>query len=96
MWVRAYLILRFHKFIQNQQVIPRGPCDDTKQCAILLGLQVQSVVARVNFLHKGTRGLCQTLGEQSKKLSSFSSGNLQNNLLILRPQLHRVVVKHKM
>jgi hypothetical protein len=63
MWVRACLILRFHKFIQSQQVIPRGPCDDTKQCAILLGLQVQSIVARVNFLHKGTRGLYRTLEE---------------------------------
>jgi hypothetical protein len=36
-----------------------------------LGLQVQSVVTRVNFLHKETRGLYRTLGEQSKKLSSF-------------------------
>jgi hypothetical protein len=29
--------------------------DDTKQCATLLGLQVQRVVARVNFPHEGTR-----------------------------------------
>jgi hypothetical protein len=36
-----------------------------------LGLQVQSVVARVNFRHEETRGLYQTLGEQLKKLSSF-------------------------
>jgi hypothetical protein len=68
--------------------------DDTKQWATLLGLQVQSIVARVNFPHEKTRGLYRTLGEQSKKLSSFSLGNLQNNLLILRPQLRRVVVKH--
>jgi hypothetical protein len=68
--------------------------DDTKQCATLLGLQVQSIVARVNFPHEKTWGLYRTLGEQSKKLSSFSLGNLQNNLLILRPQLRRVVVKH--
>jgi hypothetical protein len=67
---------------------------DTKQCVTLLGLQVQSVLARVNFPHEETQGLYQTLGEQSKKLSLLSSGNL-NNLLILRPQLHRVVVKHK-
>jgi hypothetical protein len=45
--------------------------DDTKQGANLLGLQVQSVVARVNFPHEETRGLYQTLGEQSKNLSSF-------------------------
>jgi hypothetical protein len=32
---------------------------------------VQSVVARVNFPHKKTRGLYRTLGEPSKKLSSF-------------------------
>jgi hypothetical protein len=36
-----------------------------------LGLQVQSVIARVNFCHKETRGLYQTPGEQLKKLSSF-------------------------
>jgi hypothetical protein len=44
--------------------------DDTKQCATLLGLQVQSVVTRVHFPHEGTRGLYRTLGEQSKNLSS--------------------------
>jgi hypothetical protein len=31
--------------------------DDTKQCATSLGLQVQSVVARVNFPHEGTSWL---------------------------------------
>jgi hypothetical protein len=36
-----------------------------------LGLQVQSVVARVNFPHEETQVLYQTLGEQSKKLSLF-------------------------
>jgi hypothetical protein len=45
--------------------------DDTKQGANLLGLLVQIVVARVNFLHEETRGLYQTLKEHSKKLSSF-------------------------
>jgi hypothetical protein len=48
-----------------------GTCDDTKQGANSLGLQVQSVVARVNFPHEKTRGLYRTLGEQLKKLSSF-------------------------
>jgi hypothetical protein len=41
------------------------------------------------------QSLYRTLGEQTKKLSSFLSGKLQNNLLVLCPQLHRVVVKHK-
>jgi hypothetical protein len=72
-----------------------GGTDDTKQCATSLGLEVQSVIARVNFPHEETWGLYRTLGEQSKKLSLFSSGNLQNNFLVLRLQLHRVVVKHK-
>jgi hypothetical protein len=71
------------------------PIDDIKQCATLLGLQVQSVVARVNFLHKETQGLYRTLREKSKKLSSFSSSNLKNNFFVLCPLLHRVVVKHK-
>jgi hypothetical protein len=74
---------------------PSGCTDDTKQCATSLELQVQSVVARVIFPTRMTRGKYRTLGEQSKKLSSFSSGNLQNKLLVLHPQLHRVVLKHK-
>jgi hypothetical protein len=59
--------------------------DDTKQCATSLGLQMQSVVARVIFPTRMTRGKYRTLGEQSKKLTSFSSGNLQNKLLVSRP-----------
>jgi hypothetical protein len=74
---------------------PENSLDNTKQCATFLGLQVQSVVARVKFPHEETRGLYRTLEEQSKNLSPFSSGNLQNMLLVLRPQLHRVVVNHK-
>jgi hypothetical protein len=50
---------------------PKNSFDDTKQCANLLGLQVQSVVTRVNFPQEETRGLYRTLGEQSTKLSSF-------------------------
>jgi hypothetical protein len=45
--------------------------DDTKQGANSLGLQVQSVVARVNFSHKKTWDLNRTLGEQLKKFSLF-------------------------
>jgi hypothetical protein len=57
-------------FVPRQQR-PENSLDDTKQGANLLGIQVQSVVARVNFLHEETRGLYQTLGENSKKLASF-------------------------
>jgi hypothetical protein len=72
-------------FHSSSTTAPKNSLDDTKQYATLLRLQGQSVVARVNFSHKETRGLYQTLMEQSKKLSSFSSGNLQNKLLVLRP-----------
>jgi hypothetical protein len=41
----------FYELMENRCV-----CDDTKQCATLLGLQVQSVVARVIFPTKMTRG----------------------------------------
>jgi hypothetical protein len=51
--------------------MPENSFDDTKQGANSLGLQVQSVVARVNFFHEETWGLYRTLGEQSKKLSLF-------------------------
>jgi hypothetical protein len=40
--------------------------DDTKKCATSLGLQVQSVIARVNFPHGRTRGLYKTLGNSRK------------------------------
>jgi hypothetical protein len=83
----------WQKFCSRRLGVFEG--DDTKQCATSLGLQVQSVVARVIFSQEKTRGLYRTLREQSKKLSSFSSSNLQNNFLVLCPQLHRVVVKHK-
>jgi hypothetical protein len=56
---------------------------------------VQSVVARVNLPMEETQGLYRTLGEQSKNSLCSRQVTLQNNLLVLRPQLHRVVVKHK-
>jgi predicted nucleotidyltransferase len=51
--------------LQEVWVLRKQHYDDTKKCATLLGLQVQSVVARVNFPHEGTLGLYRTLGEQS-------------------------------
>jgi hypothetical protein len=53
-----------------------------RKCA-KLGLQVQSVVARVNFPHEGTRGLYRTLGEQSKKLCSFFFQQPAKQFLVL-------------
>jgi hypothetical protein len=44
-------------------MMPENSLDDTKQCATLLALQVQSVVARVNFPHVETRGLYRTRRE---------------------------------
>jgi hypothetical protein len=58
-------------FLCSPATAPENSLHNTKQGANSLGLQVQSVVARVNFPHEETRGLYQTLGEQSKKLSSF-------------------------
>jgi hypothetical protein len=69
--------------------------DDTKQGANSLGLLVQIVVARLNFLHEETQGLYRTLREHSKKLSSFFVKQPTKKILVLCPQLHRVVVKHK-
>jgi hypothetical protein len=62
------------------------PLDDTNQYASSLGLQVQSVVARVNFPYEGTRGLYRTFKEQSKKLPLFSSGNLKEHGALIRLQ----------
>jgi hypothetical protein len=48
-----------------------------------LGLQVQSIVARVNFSHERTQGLYRTLGEQSKKLRSFFFQQPAKQFLVL-------------
>jgi hypothetical protein len=93
--LRSRKLAVVNAFLCSRAMALENSLDDTKHCATLLGLQVQSVVARVKFPHEGTRGLYRALGEQSKNLSSFSSGNLQNNLLVLHLQLHRVVFKHK-
>jgi hypothetical protein len=58
-------------FLYFPATAPENSLDDTKQGVNLLVLQLQSVVARVNFLHKETRGLYRTLEEQSKNLSAF-------------------------
>jgi hypothetical protein len=47
------------------------------------------------YPHKDDSGLISNFGGTVEKLSPLSSGNLQNKLLVLHPQLHRVVVKHK-
>jgi hypothetical protein len=54
--------------------IPRG-ADDTKQCATLLELQVQSVVARVNISPRGNSGFI-----------SNSQGTVEKALFILVEQ----------
>jgi hypothetical protein len=58
-------------FLCSPVMVLENSLDDTKQGANLLGLQVQSVVASVNFSHEETRGLYRTLREQLKKLSLF-------------------------
>jgi hypothetical protein len=93
--LRSWKLAVVNAFLCSPATTPENSLDNTKQCATLLGLQVRSVVARVKFSHEETWGLYRTLGEQLKKRSSFLLGNLQNMLLVLRPQLHRVVVNHK-
>jgi hypothetical protein len=51
-------------FLCSPAMALENSLDDTKQCATLLGLQVQSVVARVIFPIRMTRGNYQSLGEQ--------------------------------
>jgi hypothetical protein len=52
--------------------MPKNSLNDTKKCATSLGLQVQSVVARVKFSHEGTRGLI-----------SNSQGTIEKALFVL-------------
>jgi hypothetical protein len=67
-------------FLCSSATSPENSFDDTKQGANSLGLQVQSVVERVNFPHKETRGLYRTLGEQSKSSLRSLSSNLQKKI----------------
>jgi hypothetical protein len=53
-------------FLCSLTTVPENSLDDTKQCATSLGLQVKSVVARVNFPHEGTWSLYRTLRESQK------------------------------
>jgi hypothetical protein len=94
--LRLMKLVVVNTFLCSPATTPKNSLDDTKQGANSLELQVQSVVARVKFPREETRGLYRTLTEQSKISLRSSSSNLQNNFLVLCPQLHRVVVKHKM
>jgi hypothetical protein len=69
--LRSMKLAVVNAFLCSPTTTPENSLDDTKQGANSLGLQVQSVVARVNFPHEETWSLYLTLGEESKKLSSF-------------------------
>jgi hypothetical protein len=69
--LRSIKLAVVNALLYSPATVPKNSLDDSKQGANSLGLQVQSVVARVIFPHEETRSLYQTLGEQSKKLSSF-------------------------
>jgi hypothetical protein len=66
-------------------------------CTNLLGLQVQSIVAKAYFLQKGDSRVYIELSRIGLEDEFFlcSSSNLQNKFIALCSQLHRVVVKHK-
>jgi hypothetical protein len=93
--LRSINLAVVNAFLCSPATSPENSLDDTKQGVNSLELQLQSVVSRVNFSHEETEGLYQTLGEQSKKLSSFFVKQPKNNFFVLCPQLHQVVVKHK-
>jgi hypothetical protein len=93
--LRSMKLAVVNVFLCSPVIASENSLDDTKQGAKLLGLQVQSVVARVKFSREETRGLYQTLGEQLKKLFSFFVKQPTKQFPILCPQLHQVIVKHK-
>jgi hypothetical protein len=71
-----------------------GP-DDIKQCAILLGLQIQSVVVRVNFSHEKF-GVYIELSENSRKSSlCFRQATCKTIPLSCVPNFTEWFVKHK-
>jgi hypothetical protein len=52
--LRSRKLTIVNTFLCSPATVPENSHDDTKQCVTLLGLQVQSFVARVNFSHEGT------------------------------------------
>jgi hypothetical protein len=69
----------------------------TKQRCQLVRTLSTECCSKSKFFPRGNSEFNIELSENSRKSSArSSSSNLQNNLLVLYPQLHRVVIKHKM
>jgi hypothetical protein len=69
--------------------------DDTKQvCQV--GTPSAECCNKSKFSPRGnSRFNIELLGNSRERSCRYSSSNLQNNFLVLCPQLHQVVVKHK-
>jgi hypothetical protein len=69
--------------------------DDTKQvCQV--GTPSAECCGKSKFSPRGNSGfILNSQGNSRKSAARSSSSNLQNNSSFLCPQLHRVVVKHK-
>jgi hypothetical protein len=65
-----------NKYINLHGDTPFCGIDDTKKGANSSGLQVQSVVERINFLHEGTQGLISNSWGTVEKAHRSSSRNL--------------------
>jgi hypothetical protein len=73
-----------------------SPTNDTKQRCQLVGTPSTKCCSKSKSSPRGNSGFNIELSGNSRKSSyRSSSSNLQNNFLVLCPQLHRVVVKHK-
>jgi hypothetical protein len=58
-------------FLCSPAMAPENSLDNTKQRRQLVGTPSAECYSKSKFPHEETQGLYRTLGEQSKKLSSF-------------------------
>jgi hypothetical protein len=82
-------------FLCSLATAPQNILDDTKQ-ACKVRTPSAECCSKSKFSPQGKLGVnIELSGNSQKSYYRSSSSNLQNNSSFLCPQLHRVVVKHK-
>jgi hypothetical protein len=83
-------------FLCSPAKAPENILDDTKQRCQLIGTPSADYCSKSKFSPRGKSGFSIELSGKNRESSRrSSSSNLQNNFLVLCPQLHWVVFKHK-
>jgi hypothetical protein len=91
---RAHIVIRLHWKLtkpkrHSNPFVPGLPTDDNKHRCQLIGTPSAYCCSKSKFSPRGNSGFnIEFLGNSRKIFAHSSSSNLQNNLLVLCPQLH--------